>query len=215
MSQIPTDKCPRCSAPRNGDYKFCPQCGANYDALLRVKQARPQKQSLQRRRWEYAAIIGVVVVVAVAYNVYVAAKKNTVPVSTPAPVNQSLQSTTTPVGNSFDEIVKSGHSFMDNGAYPMAIQQYERALAIDSLHPDIMVDLGACYHGIGEDEEAVFHFKRALALEPNHLIATYNMGVVALGVADTAGAKLWWGKYLEMAPNSPQAETLRKQLQSM
>ncbi len=104
---------------------------------------------------------------------------------------------------------------MDNGQYPMAIQQYERALAIDSLHPDIMVDLGACYHGIGEDEEAVFHFKRALALEPNHLIATFNMGVVALGVADTVGAKMWWSKYLELAPNGPQAEMLRKQLQSL
>ncbi len=215
MNQVPTDKCPRCSAPRSGEHKFCPQCGANYDALMRVKQARPKKESVQRRRWEYAAIIGVVIIVAVAYNVYIAAKKNTVPVNTPPPVDQSLQSTTAPVGNTFDEVVKSGHSFMDNGQYPMAIQQYERALAIDSLHPDIMVDLGACYHGIGEDEEAVFHFKRALALEPNHLIATFNMGVVALGVADTAGAKLWWGKYLEMAPNSPQAETLRKQLQTM
>lgn len=215
MNQIPTDKCPRCSAPRSSDHKFCPSCGANYDALMRVKQARPQKESIQRRRWEYAAIIGVVVIVAVVYNVWVAAKKNTVPVSTPPAGTQTLQSTTTPVGNTFDEIVKSGHSFMDNGQYPMAIQQYERALALDSLHPDIMVDLGACYHGIGEDEEAVLQFKRALAMEPNHLIATFNMGVVALGIADTVGAKLWWGKYLELAPNSPQAETLRKQLQSM
>jgi len=182
---------------------------------MRVKQARPQKESIQRRRWEYAAIIGVVVIVAVVYNVWVAAKKNTVPVSAPPAGTQTRQSTTTPVGNTFDEIVKSGHSFMDNGQYPMAIQQYERALALDSLHPDILVDLGACYHGIGEDEEAVLQFKRALAMEPNHLIATFNMGVVALGIADTVGAKLWWGKYLELAPNSPQAETLRKQLQSM
>lgn len=182
---------------------------------MRVKQSRPKKEAVQRRRWEYAAIIGVVIVVAVAYNVYVAAKKSTIPLGNQPPLTQSLQSTTAPVGNTFDEIIKSGNSFMDNGQYPMAIQQYERALAIDSLHPDIMVDLGACYHGIGEDEEAVFHFKRALALEPNHLIATFNMGVVALGVADTVGAKMWWSKYLELAPNGPQAEMLRKQLQSL
>ncbi len=215
MNQIPTDKCPRCSAPRSSDHKFCPQCGANYEAIQRVKRSKPEKQTAQRRRWEYAAVIGVVIIAAVAYNVYVSAKKNTVPVAVPQQQQQTLQSTTTPVGNNFDEIVKSGHGFMDNGQYPAAISQYERALAIDSLQPDIMVDLGACYHAVGDNEEAKFQFRRALAIEPHHAIALFNMGVVALGLADTTSAKAWWGKFLEAAPDNPQAETIRKQLQSM
>lgn len=216
MSEIPTDKCPRCSAQRSSDYKFCPQCGVNYEALLRVKQPKPKKESAQRRRWEYAAVIGIVLFVAVAYNVYVAAKKNTVPAAVPPEQQQqTLQSTTTPVGKNFDEIVKSGHGFMDNGQFPAAIQQYERALAIDSLQPDIMVDLGACYHAIGDDEEARFQFGRALAIEPHHAIALFNMGVVALGVADTVNAKMWWTRFLETAPDNPQAEMIRKQLQTM
>ncbi len=73
---------------------------------MRVKQSRPKKEAVQRRRWEYAAIIGVVIVVAVAYNVYVAAKKSTIPVGNQPPVTQSLQSTTAPVGNTFDEVVQ-------------------------------------------------------------------------------------------------------------
>ncbi len=215
MSNSSSDKCPRCSAPRSSEHKFCPQCGANYEAVLRVKQARPQKEAARSRRWEYAAIIGVIVIVAVAYNVYVAAKKNTVPVNTPPQQQQSLQSTVPPVGNNFDEIVQSGHGFMDNGQFPAAISQYERALAIDSLHPDIMVDLGACYHSVGDNEEATFQFRRALAIEPHHAIALFNMGVVSLGLADTAAAKMWWTKFVEVAPENPQAETIRKQLQSM
>lgn len=216
MNSNPSDKCPRCSAPRSSEHKFCPQCGANYEAVLRVKQSRPKKEAARSRRWEYAAIIGVIIIVAVAYNVYVAAKKNTVPVNTPPQQQQSLQSTVQPpVGNNFDEIVKSGHGFMDNGAFPMAISQYERALAIDSLHPDIMVDMGACYHSLGENDEAMYQFRRALAIEPHHAIALFNMGVVTLGLADTVEAKKWWTKFIEVAPENPQAEMIRKQLQSM
>lgn len=220
MSQE-TNKCPRCGAARKTDDKFCPQCGVNFEAINRVKKARPEKDTARRRRWEYVVLGGVILIAAVAYNVYVAAKKNTEPINVQQQMppqqqqQQTLQSTNVPVGNNYDEIVKSGHGFMDNGAYPAAITQYERALQLDSLKPDIMVDLGACYHAVGNNQEAARQFFRALAQNPNHTTAMYNLGVVYMTVADTTNAKKWWGKFVEAAPNTPQAEVVRKTLQSL
>ena len=62
-----------------------------------------------------------------------------------------------------------------------------------------MVDLGACYHAIGDNDKASFNFRRALALNPKHPVALFNMGVVSLTVGDTSAARTWWTKYLTVA----------------
>ncbi len=99
--------------------------------------------------------------------------------------------------------------------YDHAIPQYERALNLDSLQPDIMVDLGACYHALGENEEAVLQFNRALAQDSLHAVALFNMGVAELGMADTTAAKMWWNKFLKVAGDMPQADMVRRQLQEL
>lgn len=209
------DNCPRCGAARTGDFKYCPQCGANYGALSKIKLPKRQKETVRRRRWEWAALIGVVLLTAVIFIVYTAAKDNIVPMQPPAQQQQPNQAATMPLGDDFNSIVQRGHQLMDSRQFGQAIPMYERALTLDSLQPDIMVDLGACYHAVGNNEEATFQFRRALAQQPNHAIAIFNMGVVAITVSDTAAARQWWAKFLEVAPDSPQAPTVRERLKNL
>jgi tetratricopeptide (TPR) repeat protein len=115
----------------------------------------------------------------------------------------------------FEDLVKAGNDLMDKQDFEQAILQYQKALAADSLHPEIMVDLGACYHAVGMNDEATQQFRRALSLDPKQPIALFNMGVVSLTVGDTAATKAWWGKYLEVSGDGPEAATVREQLQKM
>lgn len=118
-------------------------------------------------------------------------------------------------GGDFEEVVQAGHKYMDTQVYDKAIVQYRKALEIDSLKPDVMVDLGACYHALGENDKAMFQFLRALRLEPKHPVALFNMGIVELAVGDISAVKKWWNMYLEVAPNGPEAAMVREHLQKL
>jgi Flp pilus assembly protein TadD len=112
-------------------------------------------------------------------------------------------------------LVAMGNGLMDRGMYDHAVTQYRRALGIDSLQPDVMVDLGACYHALGEYEEADAALRGALQQQPGHRVALFNLGVVRLSMADTAGTRRWWGEFLEVSGEGPQAEAVRKRLEEL
>jgi tetratricopeptide (TPR) repeat protein len=197
-------QCPICSAPREVQHQFCPSCGFDYRQTRSAETAaRPQSSSDRRRDIIILALV--VIVTAAAYNIVAALAghdKPAVPAtSSGIPVLQS--------------VIQAGHGFMDQGQFDKAIPQYEQALAMDSLQPDIMVDLGACYHAINVNDKAEYQFRRALAINPKHPVALFNMGVVSLTVNDTASARNWWTKYLEVATDQQQMQAVRDQLSKM
>ena len=200
-------KCPKCGTERLESHQFCPNCGFNYRSAKAEIKLQP-KQDSRSRRLEYLVIIGAILITAVAYNVYRAVVKTSNPAAVP-------QESTVRTQESYEDLVKAGNGFMDKQQFEPAVQKYQQALAIDSLHPDVIVDLGACFHGLGENEEAVFQFQRALRMNPNHPIALYNMGVVSLTVGDTTATRKWWNHYLEVAGDAPQAKVVKEQLSKM
>jgi tetratricopeptide (TPR) repeat protein len=201
MTQL---QCPKCGAPREVRHQFCPGCGFDYQQESSAKPAVPQQSRHDRRR-ELIILALVVIVTAVAYNVVSALVGRSRPT---APAN----SAGAPV---LQNVIQMGNGFMDQGIFDKAIPQYEQALAIDSLQPDIMVDLGACYHALGENDKADLQFRRALAINPKHPVALFNMGVVSLTIGDTASARNWWMKYLDVATNQQQIQAVREQLSKM
>jgi tetratricopeptide (TPR) repeat protein len=193
-------QCPKCGAPREKQHQFCPGCGFEYRQASHAEPAAP-KQSSRARRREIVILALVVIVTAFVYNVVVALVGRDHPVTHEAPILQS--------------VIQAGHGFMDQEMYDKAILQYEQALTMDSLQPDVMVDLGACYHAIGENDRADFEFRRALSINPKHPVALFNMGVVNLTIGDTASVRNWWTKYLEVATDQQQIQAVREQLSKM
>jgi tetratricopeptide (TPR) repeat protein len=197
-------QCPKCGAPREQHHQFCPSCGFSYRQATSPEPATPRQSSGARRR-DLIILALVVVAAAVIYNVVAALVEPDRPIA-PAKTGS------TPV---LQNVIQAGHDFMDHGQFEQAIPQYEQALMMDSLQPDIMVDLGACYHAVGENAQADLQFRRALAIKPKHPVALFNMGVVSLSVGDTTSARDWWAKYLEVATDQQQIQAVRDQLSRM
>ncbi len=208
------DNCPRCGQENTEKHNFCPNCGSRLTAPPRTER-RIKRESAQRKRWEWAILAAVVAVTVIVYNVIRTAQASTEPVK-PAS-QQSTSATQVLSGNrSFTQIVADGNKFMDQQMYSQAITQYEKALSIDSLHPDVLVDLGACYHYLGEDKEAELQSLRALQQDPNHDVAHYNMGVIKFTQGDFVAAKKWWIQFLQIVgDDDPRAASVREQLQKM
>ncbi len=109
----------------------------------------------------------------------------------------------------YDELVQQGNHFMDNRVYPVAIEAYSRALAQDSSDVNVMVDLGACMHAIGDLHGAMALFSKAIEKDPQHAVAFFNIGIAYLGFDSTKKAIESWKRYLELDPNSPMRDTVR------
>jgi tetratricopeptide (TPR) repeat protein len=197
-------QCPKCGALREVQHQFCPSCGFDYRQTRSAEPAARPQSSRDRRR-EIIILALVVIVTAVAYNVVAALVGRDQPI---APQTSAAP----PI---LQNVIQAGNNFMDQQMFDKAIPQYEQALAMDSLQPDIMVDLGACYHALGENDKADYQFRRALAINPKHPVALFNMGVVSLTVNDTASARSWWTKYLEVATDQQQIQAVREQLSKM
>ncbi len=116
---------------------------------------------------------------------------------------------------SYEELVDRGNHFMDSRAYAIAVECYTRALAIDSLQPDVLVDLGACYHALRQPQKAIREFERALGIQPDHAVAHFNMGVALADVNEKDRAVEFWKRFIELAPDSPLADTIGNIIENM
>jgi tetratricopeptide (TPR) repeat protein len=60
-----------------------------------------------------------------------------------------------------------GLTQMGQGAYPVALDYFTRALEYTPNYPTLEINLGVCYGAMGEVAEAQQHFQRAIALAPH------------------------------------------------
>jgi FimV-like protein len=104
---------------------------------------------------------------------------------------------------------------MDQGHYELAVECYDRGLAQKPHEVDVRVDLGACMHFLGKNQEAIDNFKKALEDNPRHQVAKLNLGVAYMSMGDSAQAGSWWRQLLSENPPEElktRAETFLKQL---
>lgn len=112
--------------------------------------------------------------------------------------------------------IKLGNTMMDTSRFNEAIDAYKKALDIDPRNVDVRVDMGTCYRNIGKPDFAVKEYRKALEFDPNHLNGHKNLGVVLeYDLRDKAQALKEFEKYLQLAPNSPDAEVIRQEIQKL
>jgi tetratricopeptide (TPR) repeat protein len=107
--------------------------------------------------------------------------------------------------------IELGNILMDSERYSEAADSYQKALDLEPKNVDVRVDMGTCYRNMGNPDRAVEEYKKALQINPNHLNGHKNLGIVlALDLKEGAEAKGELEKYLQLAPNAPDAEKIKQ-----
>ena len=113
-------------------------------------------------------------------------------------------------------LINLGNMMMDTSRFSEAVEAYQKALDIDPKNVDVRVDMGTCYRKLGKPDVALKEYRKALELNPNHLFALKNMGVVfAYDLRDADQAVKAFEKALALAPNAPDAEQLKQEIQKL
>ncbi len=109
-----------------------------------------------------------------------------------------------------------GNVLMDSARFQEAVDAYQQALALDPKNVDVRVDMGTCYRNSGKPDKAVQEYRKALEINPNHINAHRNLAVVlAYDLKDKAQAAAEFEKYVQLAPNAPDAAQIRQTIEEL
>jgi tetratricopeptide (TPR) repeat protein len=112
--------------------------------------------------------------------------------------------------------INLGNAFMDAQRFSEAIDAYEKALALEPKNVPVLVDQGTCYRGARQFDKAVEQYRKALKLDPNFPNGHRNLGVVlAFDLDKKPEAVQEFSRYLELAPNAPDANEIRQKVQEL
>ena len=109
----------------------------------------------------------------------------------------------------------SGDRLFEAGHLEQAVQEFHRALALDSENVNVRNSLGVCYAQMGRIDEAAAEFSRVAALRSDDFMPHYNLGcaLVSLGRAQEAEQAL--NRAADLDPTAPavwfQLATLSKE----
>ncbi|HVO84733.1 MAG TPA: tetratricopeptide repeat protein [Syntrophobacteria bacterium] len=97
----------------------------------------------------------------------------------------------------------SGDRLFEAGHLEQAVEEFHRALALDSENVNVRNSLGVCYAQMGRIDEAAAEFSRVAALRPDDFMPHYNLGcaLVSLGRAQEAEQAL--KRAADLDPNAP------------
>ncbi|MBI5591761.1 MAG: tetratricopeptide repeat protein [Deltaproteobacteria bacterium] len=74
----------------------------------------------------------------------------------------------------------SGDQLYQAGNLPGAVEEYQKALQLDSANVNVHNSLGVCYGMMEMYDAAEAEFDAALLLKPDEVMALYNLGVICL-----------------------------------
>jgi len=136
-------------------------------------------------------------------------------IKTPQEVQQ-LESLAKANPRNVDAWIALGNAQMDAQRFAEAIISYQRALELDPKNVNVRVDMGTCYRGVGQPEKAIEEYRKGMRIDPRHAMAHMNAGVVlAFDLGRRAEAVKEFEKYLELAPNAPNAADIRQEIQKL
>jgi tetratricopeptide (TPR) repeat protein len=106
-----------------------------------------------------------------------------------------------------------GRIYTKTGQYGKAIEMYEYAIKLKPNYPEAHNNLGMAYEKKNSYQQAIKHFKRAIEIKPAFPKPYLNLGNLYLGkLNDKRNALLYLKKWLKMAPNHPDSDSIRKKI---
>jgi len=103
-----------------------------------------------------------------------------------------------------------GNVYYDAQVFPVAIEYYQKSLAIDQKNASVRTDLATALFYMGDADHAIAEFDRALKDDPKNSNALFNRGIVKWQAKmDVNGATADWELLLKQNPNYEQADKVR------
>ena len=205
------DKCPKCGNDINSTEKYCSGCGYSENAAQKSGHGK-----------NITIIFAAIIISAAGYFIFAKGpetkgkgfKHPDIEGITMEPMPDMEQALAN-LPDDYEGLVQKGNEYMDDRLYPLAIECYRRALAIDSTDANVIIDLGACRHAEGEYETAIALFRRALEIEPEHAVGHFNLGIAYSSIDNMDSTRKYWSRYVELSPQSPLADTIRHFLETI
>ena len=114
-----------------------------------------------------------------------------------------------------DAHFQKGVSYVNQGDYPEAIEEFNRALTIDSEYVDAYCGIGIAYLNQKKYREAIEALEKAIAQDPERAIAYYLLGMAYEEIMNYGEAIVAWIKFLALSPEGKRAERVRKHMKRL
>jgi cytochrome c-type biogenesis protein CcmH len=109
-----------------------------------------------------------------------------------------------------------GVLYMEAERYEDAERWFRDALALDEADVDARSRLATALIGLRRIDAAISEYEAALAIDPNHPQSLHGLGrVLLLGKNDIRGGLEVWERLVESAPDSPEARSIREELEAL
>ena len=102
---------------------------------------------------------------------------------------------------SVEDLIKRGLALTDEGLYEEAIQEFNKAIEIDSKDPSGYFYRGNTYAEKGDNEKAIADFTTAIELDPENANSYYNRGLCYSEKRDFDKAIADYTRTIEIDPN--------------
>lgn len=112
-----------------------------------------------------------------------------------------------------EALVFMGNANYDIQRFEKAKEFYQRALEVDPNNTHVRTDLASSYRSLGETDLALEELNKVLKADPKHEVALYNSGIILLNDKnDAEKATAAWEKLVQLKPNDPLSEELKKKI---
>ncbi|MFP3939918.1 MAG: tetratricopeptide repeat protein [Thermoanaerobaculia bacterium] len=112
-----------------------------------------------------------------------------------------------------DAILRLANLSFDVESWSRCVESFEQYLELRPATPDVLSDMGVCYRGVGQLDQALELFDRAHRMEPDHWQSRFNEVVVlAFDQRDFDAAEDVLDELRSLQPDNPAVERLAEEV---